>query len=202
MHETLLRDLYNVLQRVFDPKPLNPKPILLILDQYIYSNPLFSETEPDMRSIIADLDLGVRVIPSFFDANIRIVRLKCILNDENSSWNYQISISIMFTTLLTHSSTTSKDFTRDSRILSSGTNLHLLCFDEIEKWIFFSSELTYSSLSSSKMFKLCCLRSCARPLKTELSYRPKTCLKSTGKLKSYGTFIVRLCKSKSHIVHC
>jgi len=62
MHETLLRELYNVLQRVFDPKPLNPKPILLILDQYIYSNPLFSETEPDLTNYIADLARGIKVI--------------------------------------------------------------------------------------------------------------------------------------------
>ena len=61
MHETLLRDLYNILQRVFDPKPLNPKPILLILDQYIYSNPVFKETEPDLTNYIADLELGIKV---------------------------------------------------------------------------------------------------------------------------------------------
>jgi hypothetical protein len=61
MHETLLRDLYNILQRVFDPKPLNPKPILVILDQYIYSNPMFKETEPDLTNYIAELELGIKV---------------------------------------------------------------------------------------------------------------------------------------------
>ena len=65
VHETLLRDLYNILQRVFDPKPLNPKPILVILNQYIYNNPIFKETEPDLTSYITDLELGINVI-SFF----------------------------------------------------------------------------------------------------------------------------------------
>ena len=61
MHETLLRDLYNILQRVFDPKPLNPKPILLILDEYIYSNPIFKETEPDLTNYITELERGIKV---------------------------------------------------------------------------------------------------------------------------------------------
>ena len=61
VHETLLRDLYNILQCVFDPKPLNPKPILLILNQYIYSNPLFAETEPDLTKYISDLEIGLKV---------------------------------------------------------------------------------------------------------------------------------------------
>ena len=85
MHETLLRDLYNILQRVFDPKPLNPKPILLILDQYIYSNPLFSENDPNLTSVIADLELGVRVDLSIHKADIRIAPLKYILNGVSSS---------------------------------------------------------------------------------------------------------------------
>jgi hypothetical protein len=124
MHETLLRDLYNVLQRVFDPKPLNPKPILLILDQYIYSNPLFSESETDLASIIADLELGVRVVLSIFSADIRIAQLKCMPNDENSSWTNRNWISDMFTTLLTHSSIILRDFINDSRILFSGIHLY------------------------------------------------------------------------------
>jgi len=61
MHKTLLRDLYNLLQRVFDPKPLNPKSILIILNEYIYSNPIFKETESDLTSYIADLKLGIKV---------------------------------------------------------------------------------------------------------------------------------------------
>ena len=68
MHETLLRDLYNLLQRVFDPKPLNPKLILLILNEYIYSNPIFKETEPDLTSYIADLKLGIKVSHLFLNS--------------------------------------------------------------------------------------------------------------------------------------
>jgi hypothetical protein len=66
MHETLLRDLYNILQRVFDPKPLNPKPILIILDQYVYGNPLFNETEKDLTNYISDLEIGIKVSPPIF----------------------------------------------------------------------------------------------------------------------------------------
>ena len=62
IHETLLRDLYNILQCVFDPKPMNPKPILVILDQYIYSNPIFAETNPDLTKEISDLEIGLKVI--------------------------------------------------------------------------------------------------------------------------------------------
>ena len=62
IHETLLRDLYNILQCVFDPKPLNPKPILVILNQYIYSNPVFAETNPDLTKYISDLEIGLKVI--------------------------------------------------------------------------------------------------------------------------------------------
>lgn len=187
---------------MFDPKPLNPKPILLILDQYIYRNPLFSETEPDMRSIIADLDLGVRVIPFFFDANIQ----NCAIEVYSERREQFLEISDLD---LHHVHNFADAFIDDIQRLHKrfkdpilGYERSPVVFDEIEKWIFFSSELTYSSLFSSKMFKLCYLRSCARPLKTELSYRPKICLRSTGKSKSYGIFIVRLCKSKSDIVHC
>ena len=70
MHETLLRDLYNVLQRVFDPKPQNPKLILLILDQYIYSNPIFKESEPDLTNYIATLELGIKVNSSIHSSLI------------------------------------------------------------------------------------------------------------------------------------
>ena len=62
VHETLLRDLYDLLQRVFDPKPMNPKPIIIILNQYIYSNPLFDESKPDLTNYIVDLEIGIKVI--------------------------------------------------------------------------------------------------------------------------------------------
>ena len=57
-----MRELYNVLQKAFDPKPHNPKPILVILDQYIYSNPLFAETEPDLSQYVTALETGLHVI--------------------------------------------------------------------------------------------------------------------------------------------
>ena len=63
VHETLLRDLYNILQKVFDAKPLNPKPILVILNQHIYNNPLFNQTERDTTKYVSELDTGIRVFP-------------------------------------------------------------------------------------------------------------------------------------------
>jgi hypothetical protein len=72
MHESLLRDLYNILQRVFDPKPLNPKPILIILNQYIYNNPLFNQTEPDLTTYISELKIGISVRLLRHSINIRI----------------------------------------------------------------------------------------------------------------------------------
>lgn len=123
MHETLLRDLYNVLQHVFDPKPLNPKPILLILNQYIYSNPLFNETEPDLTRIIADLELGIRVFPFLFKADIRTAQLKYMRSDASNSSTNPRWISSMFMILLTNSSTISKEYISDSKILFSGIHL-------------------------------------------------------------------------------
>ena len=75
MHESLLRDLYNILQRVFDPKPLNPKPILIILNQHIYSNPLFTET--DLTNYISELKLGITVcLPRVCELISRILQKK------------------------------------------------------------------------------------------------------------------------------
>lgn len=85
MHETLLRDLYNILQCVFDPKPLNPKPILLILNQYIYSNPLFAETEPDLTKYISDLEIGLKVLRAGSKVDrYRIAPLRFIMIDGSS----------------------------------------------------------------------------------------------------------------------
>ena len=81
MHETLLRDLYNILQCVFDPKPMNPKPILLILNQYIYSNPLFAETKPDLTKYISDLEIGLKVPTPYSKLIFRIVHLRYIMTD-------------------------------------------------------------------------------------------------------------------------
>ena len=61
LHETLLRDLYNVLQHAFDPKPLNPAPILIILNRYIYQNELFNKTERDTSNYLSDLEQGIIV---------------------------------------------------------------------------------------------------------------------------------------------
>jgi len=69
LHETLLRDLYNLLQRVFDPKPLNPQPILIILNRYIYQNDLFNETGKDTTKYLSDLELGIMVEIMAFSAN-------------------------------------------------------------------------------------------------------------------------------------
>jgi hypothetical protein len=118
MNETLLRDLYDILQRVFDPKPMNPKPILLILDQYIYSNPLFNETNPDLTNYIAELELGITV--SFFlpSSDFRIAPKKYIrIDGKTFSTNH---LWILFTSmiLLTASSPILKGFINGLKIQS------------------------------------------------------------------------------------
>jgi hypothetical protein len=67
LHESLLRELYNILQKVYEQKPLNPKVVLDALDQYIYNNPLFQENGHDLTGDIEDLERGLKVFIYFYN---------------------------------------------------------------------------------------------------------------------------------------
>jgi hypothetical protein len=61
INRTLLRDLYSILQTVFDAKPLAPKPVLSLLNEHIYGHPFFNRTEQDTEICARELDTGIRV---------------------------------------------------------------------------------------------------------------------------------------------
>ncbi|EHL03390.1 hypothetical protein M7I_0612 [Glarea lozoyensis 74030] len=60
LYDGLLRDLYNVLQHVYDKKPESPGMILAFLDLHIYNDPSFYEEEADADSYRAQLTEGLR----------------------------------------------------------------------------------------------------------------------------------------------
>ena len=121
MHESLLRDLYNILQRVFDPKPLNPKPILLILNQYIYNNPLFNQTEPDLTTYISELKIGIAVRVLCHSTDRRIRPWMSTESEEVKSWIKTMLISFTSTILRMGSSMTLTGSISGSRIQYWGT---------------------------------------------------------------------------------
>jgi hypothetical protein len=113
LHETLLRDLYNVLQQAFDPKPLNPQPILVILNRYVYQNELFNETERDTTKYLSDLEQGIMVIDSLLKLIMRIEHEKFIRSVDESSLLNQDWISFISTITSKASSPTLNDSTND-----------------------------------------------------------------------------------------
>ena len=48
LHVALLRDLYDVLQHCYEPKPPSVGPIVYILEHHIYDDPGFSKTQEDL----------------------------------------------------------------------------------------------------------------------------------------------------------
>lgn len=58
VHDTLLRELYDLLQHAFDPKARPVGRVMWILDKHIYDDPLF--TVGDMESYIGQLNQGLR----------------------------------------------------------------------------------------------------------------------------------------------
>ncbi|CAG8974156.1 hypothetical protein HYALB_00002795 [Hymenoscyphus albidus] len=60
LHDGLLRDLYDVLQHCYDPKPPSPGPIMVILDNHIYNDPSFFQGEEEAESYRVQLEEGLR----------------------------------------------------------------------------------------------------------------------------------------------
>lgn len=60
LHDALLRDLYNVLQRCYEEKPPSAGEIMYVLDHHIYADPNFSRTPEDVESFTELLWDGLR----------------------------------------------------------------------------------------------------------------------------------------------
>jgi hypothetical protein len=60
LHDTLLRELYEILQHCFESKPPSVWPVMLILESHIYSDPVFSKSEKQLGEYRQELESGLR----------------------------------------------------------------------------------------------------------------------------------------------
>ena len=60
LHDALLRDLYDIAQQCYEPKPPSVGPILYVLEHHIKSDPSFSKTSEDNAAFIAKLYEGLK----------------------------------------------------------------------------------------------------------------------------------------------
>lgn len=60
LHEALLRDIYDVALRCYEPKPPSVGQIIYVLEHHIYDDPNFSKSPEDMEAFSAQLLGGLR----------------------------------------------------------------------------------------------------------------------------------------------
>ena len=60
LHVALLRDLYDVLQHCYEPKPPSVGPIVYVLEHHIYDDPSFSKTQDDVDGYREQLYEGLQ----------------------------------------------------------------------------------------------------------------------------------------------
>lgn len=60
LHVALLRDLYDVLQHCYEQKPPSVGPIVLVLENHIYDDPGFSQTQEDVNAYRTQLHSGLQ----------------------------------------------------------------------------------------------------------------------------------------------
>ncbi|KAI9805802.1 MAG: hypothetical protein M1825_000416 [Sarcosagium campestre] len=60
LHNALLRDLYELLQHCYEPKPPSIGPIMFILENHIYQDPLFSDSAEEREQFAKQLTEGLR----------------------------------------------------------------------------------------------------------------------------------------------
>ena len=60
LHDGLLRDLYDLLQHCFEAKPPSPGPVLMILENHIYSDPSFLRSTSEHEVYVEQLAEGLR----------------------------------------------------------------------------------------------------------------------------------------------
>jgi hypothetical protein len=60
IHDTLLRDLYEALQHCYQPKPPSIGPVMYMLENHIYNNPLFSKSPEELDRYMIQLREGLK----------------------------------------------------------------------------------------------------------------------------------------------
>lgn len=60
LHEALLRDLYNILQHCYEPKPPSAGSIMLVLEEHIYGDASFTKNPDELQSYTEQLATGLR----------------------------------------------------------------------------------------------------------------------------------------------
>jgi hypothetical protein len=60
IHDTLLRDLYDALQHCYEPQPPSIGPVMYILENHIYNDPLFSKSPEELDRYAIQLRGGLK----------------------------------------------------------------------------------------------------------------------------------------------
>lgn len=84
LHVALLRDLYDVLQHCYEPKPPSVGPIVYVLEHHIYNDPGFSKTQEDLDVYRDQLHQGLQ---GKAHEMYRAFLHEKVPNDQNS-WNF------------------------------------------------------------------------------------------------------------------
>ena len=84
LHVALLRDLYDVLQHCYEPKPPSVGPIVYVLEHHIYNDPSFSKTQDDVDGYRDQLHEGLQ---GKAHEMYRAFLQKEVPNDQNS-WEF------------------------------------------------------------------------------------------------------------------
>ena len=84
LHVALLRDLYDMLQHCYEPKPPSVGPIVYVLEHHIYDDPSFSKTQDDVDGYREQLYEGLQ---GKAHEMYRAFLQKEVPNDQNS-WEF------------------------------------------------------------------------------------------------------------------
>ncbi|KAL8948806.1 MAG: hypothetical protein Q9222_005035 [Ikaeria aurantiellina] len=60
LHEALMRDLYNLMQQCYEPKPPSIGPIMYVLENHIYDDPSFSKSPEELDAFTGSLHEGLQ----------------------------------------------------------------------------------------------------------------------------------------------
>ncbi|KAL8782640.1 MAG: hypothetical protein Q9213_005227 [Squamulea squamosa] len=60
LHEALMRDLYDIMQQCYEPKPPNIGPIMYVLETHIYNDSSFSKSQDELDALSGALHEGLQ----------------------------------------------------------------------------------------------------------------------------------------------
>jgi hypothetical protein len=75
MHDALLRDLYDLLQQCYEPKPPSVGPVMVVLESHIYGDPSFAQSPEQLQEYSEELARGLQekaaeVYRNFLEAEV------------------------------------------------------------------------------------------------------------------------------------